>query len=102
MIVAFARALVEWAADRQFDEPAPGKYWVCGKINIYVAKQHRPAVVRFEPHARDPVLDRERHRHRRTCPEFPMSPARGERIEREASSEIHHGHDRPAIGLQYL
>ena len=31
-----------------------------------------------------------------------MSPARGERIEREASSEIHHGHDRPAIGLQYL
>jgi hypothetical protein len=31
-----------------------------------------------------------------------MSPAGGERIERKASPEIHHGHDRPAIGLQDL
>ena len=31
-----------------------------------------------------------------------MSPARGERIEREASAKIHHGHDGPAIRLQYL
>ena len=31
-----------------------------------------------------------------------MSPAGGERIEREAPPKIHHGHDRPAIGLQHL
>ena len=31
-----------------------------------------------------------------------MFPARGERIERKASPEIHHGHDRPTIGFQYL
>ena len=31
-----------------------------------------------------------------------MSPARGERIERKALPKIHHGYDRPAIGLQYL
>ena len=31
-----------------------------------------------------------------------MSPAGGERIERKAPPEIHHGHDRSAIGLQYL
>src|SRR5271166_1546109 len=31
-----------------------------------------------------------------------MSPAGGERIERKASRKIHHGHDRPAVGLQYL
>jgi hypothetical protein len=29
-------------------------------------------------------------------------PTGGERIERKASSEIHHGYDRPAIGLQYF
>jgi hypothetical protein len=29
-----------------------------------------------------------------------MSPAGGERIERKASPEIHHRHDRPAIGFQ--
>src|ERR1700760_178893 len=56
MIIAFARALVERAADWQFDVPAPGEYWICGKINIYVAKQHRPAVVGFEPHPWNPVL----------------------------------------------
>ena len=34
--------------------------------------------------------------------EFPMSPARGEQIEREALPKVHHRHDRPAIGFQYL
>src|SRR5271166_1447099 len=56
----------------------------------------------FEPHARHPVFDPEGHRHRRSRPEFPMSPARRERIERKASPKIHHGNHRPAIGLQYL
>jgi hypothetical protein len=31
-----------------------------------------------------------------------MSPAEGQRIERKASTKIHHGYDRPAIRLQYL
>ena len=31
-----------------------------------------------------------------------MSPARGQRIERKGSTKIHHGYDRPAIGLHYL
>ena len=31
-----------------------------------------------------------------------MSPARGERIEREASAEVRYGYDRPAVGLQDL
>jgi hypothetical protein len=31
--------------------------------------------------------------------EFPMSPTRGERIERETLPEIHYRHDRSAIGL---
>jgi short chain dehydrogenase len=31
-----------------------------------------------------------------------MSPARRERIEREAPPKIHHRHDRPAIRSQYL
>ena len=31
-----------------------------------------------------------------------MFPARGKRIEREGLSKIHHGHDRPAIGLQHI
>ena len=33
---------------------------------------------------------------------FPMLPARGERIQREGLSKVHHGHDRPAIGFQHL
>jgi hypothetical protein len=98
MIVAFARALVERAADWQFDVPAPGEHRIGAKINIDVAKQHRRAVMGFEPHARHPVLDRKGHRHRGTGPEFPMSPASGERIERKGLREIHHGYDRPAIG----
>src|SRR3954451_1541532 len=56
----------------------------------------------FEPHTRHPVLDCEGHRHRRTRPEFPMSPTRGERIEREGLPEVHHGHDRRTIGFHYL
>src|SRR5437660_4850312 len=100
MIVTFARALVDWAADWQFDVPAPCEHWIGGEIDIDLAEQHRRAVMGFEPYARHPVLDRKRHRHRGTGPEFPMSPARGERIERKALSEIHHGHDRAAIGLQ--
>ena len=31
-----------------------------------------------------------------------MPPARGERIEREGLPKVHHGHDRLAIGLQYV
>jgi len=31
-----------------------------------------------------------------------MLPTRGETIERKASPKIHHGHHRPAVGLQYL
>jgi hypothetical protein len=31
-----------------------------------------------------------------------MSPAGGERIERKASPKIHHGHDRPTVGFQYI
>ena len=102
VIASFTRALVERAADRQFDVPAPGEHRIGGKIDIDVAKQHRRAVMGFEPHARHPVLYGEGHAHRRSCPEFPMSPARGERIEWEAPPKIHHGHDRPAIGLQHL
>src|SRR5207237_3992161 len=49
----------------------------------HMPKQHRRAVMGFEPHAWHPVLDREGHRHKRTRPELPMSPARGERIEGE-------------------
>jgi hypothetical protein len=33
---------------------------------------------------------------------FPMSPARGQRIDREALAEVHHGHHGPAAGLQDL
>jgi hypothetical protein len=67
-----------------------------------MAKQHRRAVMGFEPHARYAVFHGEGHCHRRTGPEFPKLPTGGERIERKASSEIHHGYDRPAIGLQYF
>jgi hypothetical protein len=56
----------------------------------------------FEPHARHAILDRERHLHRRTRPEFPVSPTRGKRIEREGLPKVHHGHDRPAIGFQHI
>jgi hypothetical protein len=31
-----------------------------------------------------------------------MSPTRGERIEREGLPKVHHGHDRLAIGFQYV
>src|SRR5271169_3583608 len=102
VIVAFARALVERALDLQFDVPAPREHRVGGEIDIDLAKQHRRAVTGFEPQARHPVLDPKGHRHRRTRPEFPMSPAGGERIERKASPKIHHGHDRLAVGFQYL
>ena len=102
MIVTFARALVDWAMDWQFDVPAPCEHWIGDEIDIDVAEQHRPAVMGFEPHARIPVFYPEGHRHRRTCPEFPMPPARGERIEREGLPKVHHGHDRPAIGFQNL
>jgi hypothetical protein len=102
VIVAFARALVERAADRQFDVPAPREHRVSGEVDIDMPKQHRRAVMGFEPHARHAVLDHECHRHRRTCPEFPMPPARRERIEREGLPKVHHGHDRLAIGFQYV
>ena len=70
VVVAFTRALVERAVDRQLDVPAPGERRIVGEIDIDGAGQHRRAVVGFEPHARDPVLDREGHRHRRPRPEF--------------------------------
>src|SRR5580704_8066597 len=98
VIVAFARALVERATDGQFDVPPPREHRVSGKVDIDMPKQHRGAVMGFEPHARHAILDREGHAHRRTCPEFPMPPAGGERIEREGLPKIHHGHDRAAIG----
>src|SRR5438128_548242 len=102
VIVSFARALVERAADRQLDIPAPRQCRIDGEIDIDLAKQHRRAVAGLEPHARYPILDREGHRHRRTRPELPMSPAGGQQIERKASTKIHHGYDRPVLGLQYL
>src|SRR6516162_2749921 len=102
VIIAFARALIKRAANREFDVPAPNEQRIGGKIDVDVTKQHRRAVMGFEPHARHSVLYGEGHAHRRSCPEFTMSPAKGERIEREALSKIHHGHDRPAIGSQYL
>jgi hypothetical protein len=40
VIVPFSRALVERAADRQFDEPAPNEDGIGGKIDVDVAKQH--------------------------------------------------------------
>jgi hypothetical protein len=97
VIVAFARALVEGALKWLFDEPAPREHRIGGKIDINLPEQHRRAVMGFEPHAWHAVLYGEDHAHRRSCPEFPMSPARGERIERKASPKIHHCHDRPAI-----
>jgi hypothetical protein len=51
VIVAFARALVERAADRQFDVPPPREHRVGGKVDIDMPKQHRSAVMGFEPHA---------------------------------------------------
>src|SRR6266436_5755813 len=33
---------------------------------------------------------------------FRCRPAGGQRIERKASTKIHHGYDRPVLGLQYL
>jgi hypothetical protein len=89
MIVAFSRALVERAADGQLDVPPPREHRVGGKVDIDMAKQHRCAVIGCEPNAQHPVLHREAHAHRRTGPEFSMSPARGERIEREALPKIH-------------
>jgi hypothetical protein len=89
MIVALSRALVERAADQQFDVPAPRQHRIGGKIDVDVADQHRRAVVGFKPHAWHPVLDREGHRHGCPRPKFSLFPARGERIEREASSEVH-------------
>src|ERR1700680_1170298 len=53
----------------------------------------------FEPQARHPIFDCEGHAHRRTGPEFPMSPAGGERIEREGVPKVHHGTDRTTIGF---
>jgi hypothetical protein len=99
VIVAFSRALVERAADGQFDVPPPREHRVGGKVDIDMPKEHRRAVIGFEPHARHTVLDREGHSHGRTGPEFPMSPAGGERIEREGLPKVHHGHDRAAIGF---
>jgi hypothetical protein len=72
------------------------------EVDIDVPKQHRGAVLGFELHALHAVLDREGHAHRRTRPEFPMSPAGGKRVEREASPKIHYRHDRPAIGFQHF
>ena len=40
MIVSFAGALVEQAADRHFDVPAVREHLIGGEINIDVAKQH--------------------------------------------------------------
>src|SRR5271166_3009139 len=40
VIVAFARALVERAADRQFDEPAPREHRIGGEIDLDMPKQH--------------------------------------------------------------
>jgi len=55
MVVAFARALVERALDRQLDVPAPGEHRMGDEIDIDIAKQHRRAVAGFEPRARHPV-----------------------------------------------
>jgi hypothetical protein len=49
-----------------------------------------------------PSLTGQGHCHGCARPEFLMFPARGQRIEREGLSKIHHSHDRPAIGLQYI
>src|SRR5580704_9189548 len=98
VIVAFARALVERAADRQFDVPPPREHRIGSEVDIDMPTEHRGAVMGFEPHARHAVLDRESHAHRRTRPEFPMSPTKGEWIEREGLPEVHHGHDRSAVG----
>jgi len=43
VIVSFARALVERAADRQLDIPAPRQCRIDGEIDIDLAKQHRRA-----------------------------------------------------------
>jgi hypothetical protein len=80
----------------------PREHRISDEVDIDMPKQHRRAVMGFEPHARHAVLDHECHRHRRTCPEFLMLPAGGERIEREALPEIHYRHDRPAIGFQHF
>jgi hypothetical protein len=47
VIVAFARALVERAADRQLDVPAPGEGRTGGEIDFDGVKQHRRAVMGF-------------------------------------------------------
>jgi hypothetical protein len=89
VIVAVSRALVERAADGQFDPP-PREHRVSGKVDIDMPKEHRRAVMGFKPHARHAVLDHECHRHRKTCPEFPMlPPGRGaDRAGRVAQSPL--------------
>jgi hypothetical protein len=61
VIVACPRAFVERAADRQFDVPPPREDRVSRKVDVDMPKQHRSAVMGFEPHARHTVFDREGH-----------------------------------------
>jgi hypothetical protein len=64
VIVSFARALVERAADRQLDVPAPSEHRIGSEVDVDGAKQHRRAVMGLKPHARHPFFDREANRHR--------------------------------------